>query len=89
MWVAQVLEYDIACQAKTMEAVIEELQWVLKGTAHVFQEQGREAFEGIERAPKIFHELWEQCDLVVRDRSQAEPIRQRVCTKPPAELVPA
>lgn len=58
-YVAQCLEWDLATQARSPEALLDEVRRLL--TAHVVaaRETGREPFANLPAAPLRFHRMWE------------------------------
>jgi len=58
-YVAQCLEVDIATQAKSLGALREELERMLKGYGEVAREEQAQPFAGLPEAPKKFHDMWE------------------------------
>ncbi len=56
-WVAQVLEYDIAAQAITLDDLEYELLRLLAGRSVIGKELGIDAFEGLTAAPEIFWKM--------------------------------
>lgn len=57
-WVAQCLEYDIATQAKTLDALLYELERIVVAHLCVAEKEGTRPFNGISRAPKRFWEMY-------------------------------
>lgn len=58
-YVAQCLEYDIATQAKSIEAVIDRMELTLDAEFAHCAEADVEAHTAIAPAPNYYHELWE------------------------------
>jgi hypothetical protein len=59
-WAAQILERDIVCQAETVEALLPELERVVRAHVELSVELGLEPFANIGPAPQEFFDLWEQ-----------------------------
>jgi hypothetical protein len=59
-YVAQVLEVDIAVQARTPQDLDYELQRAIVGRLVVGAELGREPFAGLRPAPERFEQLWRE-----------------------------
>lgn len=57
-WVAQCLEYDIATQAKSLEALVYEVERILAAYFVVAEREGLEPFQNIPKAPKRFWEMY-------------------------------
>lgn len=66
-WVAQCLEYDIAVQARTVEALLHELERVLVGYILLGQKKGRLPFQGMPSAPQRYREMYERAKPVEKD----------------------
>lgn len=66
-WVAQCLEYDIAVQARTKEALLHELERILIGYILVGQKKGRLPFQGMPPAPRRYWEMYEQAKPLEMD----------------------
>lgn len=63
-WVAQCLEHDIAAQARTKEALLQELERLLIGYILVGRKKGRLPFEGMPPAPRRYWEMYERANPV-------------------------
>jgi hypothetical protein len=57
-WSAQVLEYDIATQADTLQALFHEVERILVAYVALAHADGRQPFEGIPRAPEKYWEVF-------------------------------
>jgi len=57
-WVAQCLEYDIATQARTRDALLVELQRIVIAHIVVAKEEHIVPFSDIPKAPKRFWEMY-------------------------------
>lgn len=57
-WVGQCLEYDIAAHANDLETVGSRLVMTIEAEAEIGGKDGGNPFEGIDPAPKYFHDLW-------------------------------
>jgi len=64
-WSAQVLEYDIATQAKTLRQLFHETERILAGYLALAAEEGRKPFEGIPPAPRRYWRLYEASQIVM------------------------
>jgi hypothetical protein len=71
-WCAQCLEYDIAAQAKTVPALHDELERVLRSQIAVSLELGREPFEGLPRAPQRFFDMYQSARFRIEQDSRAK-----------------
>jgi len=60
LWVAQALEHDICAQAADLKTVRARLQMTVSLERAYSASSGKEPFEGIEAAPKHFHDLWQK-----------------------------
>ena len=69
--VAQVLEYNLATAAKSLEAIPAELERFLTVQIVGSLESGMEPFEDLPRAPQRFWDLYE--DSSVQFRHQGDP----------------
>jgi hypothetical protein len=75
-WVAQCLEYDIATQAKTLDALLYELERIV--VAHLFVTDGEDSpFAGLPKAPKRFWEMYRNA------RSKVHPVADPKLPIPP------
>ena len=72
-WSAQILEYDIACQAKTFQALSNELERTIAGNILVTSALGLEPFAGISRAPQKFCDRWDASQIRVERPSVEAP----------------
>ena len=59
-WAAQILEYDIACQAKRLKDRPAELKRTIRGHILVSRELGLDLFADLGRAPHQHYDLWER-----------------------------
>lgn len=59
-WVAQCIEHDIGAQADDLDTLYDRLEVVFKAEMREARERNRAVFEGIEPAPKRFHQMWER-----------------------------
>lgn len=75
-WSAQCLEYDITCQAETLNALFYEMERVLVSQLALDEELGRKPFEGIGPAPQGYWEAFK--------RSQTQMVRPAAGLKPAA-----
>jgi hypothetical protein len=66
-WVAQCLEYDIAVQAETEEALLLELERILIGYILVAQKKGRLPFQGMPPAPRRYWKMFELAKPIEMD----------------------
>ncbi|HEX4959488.1 MAG TPA: hypothetical protein VF173_01520 [Thermoanaerobaculia bacterium] len=57
-WVAQCLEYDIATQAATLDALLYELERIVLAHVFVAEKEGVLPFGDIPKAPKRFWEMY-------------------------------
>lgn len=62
-WIAQCLEHDIAAQGKTLPDVEEAFRRTVVGQIMLDLRKGREPFEGIKPAPKMY---WRKFDEGLR-----------------------
>jgi hypothetical protein len=85
-WVAQCLEYDIATQAKTLDALLYELDRIIVAHLLVAEKEGGSPFSGIPRAPKRFWEMYRgaRSKVQVSDPELPIPASRR---KPTVEVV--
>ena len=60
-YVAQCLEYDICAQAADLNTVRSRMEATMNAEVHDAQEAGKKPFEGIDRAPQRFFDMWENC----------------------------
>src|SRR5262249_54019993 len=58
-WVGQCLEYDIAAQAETIDDLNVRLQVVLRAELNESLDRSGRPFDGIEKAPERFQQMWE------------------------------
>ena len=65
-WVAQCLEYDIATQARTLDALLYELDRILVAHFLVAEEEGLEPFADIPQAPQRFWQMYKRALRTVR-----------------------
>jgi hypothetical protein len=65
-WVAQCLEYDIATQARTLDALLVELERILVAHFVVAEKEGLEPFADIPKAPRRFWEMYQRAHRTVR-----------------------
>jgi hypothetical protein len=65
-WVGQCLEYDIAAQAKTLQALYGEVERVIVGRLIVAQEHGVPAFRGLPEAPARFWRMFDEATLALQ-----------------------
>ena len=70
-WVAQCLEYDIAAQGKTIPDAKKAFAKTFLGQALVDAEHKKKPFQGIQQAPKMYWEAFDQAD-------QLNDVRQSV-----------
>jgi hypothetical protein len=63
-WSAQCLEYDIATQAATLGDLRREIERVLAAYVVLAAKQDRNPFEGLQRAPEKFWEMYERARTV-------------------------
>jgi hypothetical protein len=67
-WSAQVLQYDIAAQARSLPQLRREVERVVLAHFLAAQAEGVEPFEGIGRAPQEFWDMYEMArDRIVRE----------------------
>jgi hypothetical protein len=59
-WVAQCLEHDICAQAADLEELRSRIGATIEAEAEYSKRNGKKPFEGIEPAPKHYHEMWER-----------------------------
>jgi hypothetical protein len=79
--VAQCLEYDIATQARSMSALYHEIERIIAAHILLAQQQGREPFANIPRAPKRFWRMYKDANLSL------EPVRPiEFVSQPPVEV---
>jgi hypothetical protein len=71
-WIAQGLEYNIAVQARSPLAAIEEFIHTIKIRLYLEAEYGADPFENIIPAPKRHRDTWANNSI------QTTPIRRRV-----------
>lgn len=60
IYVAQCIEYDIATQAKDIDALLERLDLTIDAECAMSKERTGKPFGGIAPAPNYFHNLWEK-----------------------------
>jgi predicted RNase H-like HicB family nuclease len=65
-WSAQVLEHDIATQAKTLEDLFYEVDRILVAHIALAAEEGRQPFKGIPRAPEKYWERFKKSHISMR-----------------------
>lgn len=70
VWIAQGLEFDICVQAKTLEGAQHAFEQALEATALANIKEGKEPFEGIEKAPRWFWDKFE-------DAKHNPPLREK------------
>jgi predicted RNase H-like HicB family nuclease len=63
-WCAQCLEYDIATQAKSVEAVKAELEHTLTIHMELAAKRGREPFAGLPQAPQRYFDMYHTSERV-------------------------
>jgi len=61
-WIAQALEYDIAVQGRTVNATVKRMLDTIYETYRITVEEFGQPFEGIEPAPKRFHDMFEHAE---------------------------
>lgn len=71
-WVAQCLEYNIATQAKTLDALLYELERILVGHVLVADQEQTEPFVGLQGAPKRFWEMYKRALAPVTPAQRSE-----------------
>lgn len=62
---AQCLDFDIATQAHSLTDLRYELERVLVGHLAVARELGRAPFQGLNRAPQRFWDMFEKAELTI------------------------
>jgi len=72
-WVAQILEYNLATAAKSLEAIPTELERFLTVQIVGSLESGLEPFEDLPKAPQRFWDLYEQS--AVRSRHEKRSVK--------------
>jgi hypothetical protein len=65
MYVAQCLEYDIATQAKDLDALIDRLDLTIEAVCEECSLRSKEPHELIGPAPNYYHSLWEKRSLAL------------------------
>ena len=84
-WSAQILEYDVACQAKTFRGIIQELQRTITLTGYLATELGlAPPLARTSPAPQLFHDLWDKSIPIRIPESWAEQPALRVGEPQPA-----
>ena len=73
MYVAQCIEFDIAAQAPTLEAVLDRLDLTVEAECQMSLEIGQTPFNGICPAPNHFHHLWEKGSMAIMPIRFAHP----------------
>lgn len=71
-WVAQCLEYDIATQAETLDALLYEIQRILVAHVVVAERENLEPFADLPKAPKRFWEMYERALSPVKPAPRPE-----------------
>jgi hypothetical protein len=69
-FIAQCLEYDIATQAKSVTALLDEVECIIEAHIFVADKEAREPFANLPRAPRRFWQMYEDAN------ARLEPIRQ-------------
>lgn len=59
-YVAQCIEYDIACQADTIADLIDRLDLTIEAEFATCEERGKRTKDCIAPAPNYYHQLWEK-----------------------------
>ena len=82
-WIAQVLEYDLAAQAKTIEDLVYELQRTI--VAHILcsEQEGLVPFESIPPAPRQYVDEWQGSPVKVTVEVQRFLVDQPTNRQPP------
>ena len=60
LWIAQALEHDICAQAEDLKTVRTRLQLTAHAERQHAEANGKKPFDGIDPAPKHFHDMWDQ-----------------------------
>jgi predicted RNase H-like HicB family nuclease len=68
-WSAQILEHDIATQAKTLQELLYEVERILVAHIALAAEEGRQPFQGIPRAPEKYWERFKKSHISMRSPS--------------------
>jgi predicted RNase H-like HicB family nuclease len=69
-FVAQCLEYDIATQAKSVSALLDEVEQIIVAHIVVAEERGLEPFSNVPRAPGRFWRMYKDA------KAKLEPVGQ-------------
>ena len=69
-FVAQCLEYDIATQAKSVSALLDEVEQIIAAHILVAEEKGVEPFANVPRAPGRFWRMYKDA------KAKLEPVHQ-------------
>jgi hypothetical protein len=75
-WSAQVLDYDIATQAASLEELFYEVERILLAYIALAAEEKHAPFEGIPPAPKKYWEVFEKSPFVMRDPNEGLRIKR-------------
>jgi hypothetical protein len=59
-WVAQCLEHDICAQAADLEELRSRIDATIEAEAEYSKRKGTKPFDGIDPAPKHYHDMWER-----------------------------
>jgi predicted RNase H-like HicB family nuclease len=68
-FIAQFLEYDIATQAKSVTALLDEAEQIIAAHILVADKEGSEPFAKISRAPRRFWQMYKDAN------AKLEPVR--------------
>ncbi len=76
-WAAQCLEYDLATQAETLEALYYEVERILVAHIALADELGIEPFEGLDPAPQKYWDIFEKSQLSVERPGTAFSMKEK------------
>ena len=80
LWVAQALEHDLCAQGIDLKTVRARLQMTVSLERAYSESNGKQPFEGIDSAPKYFHDLWANAsDFSDASSCEDDGIEMKLC----------